>query len=51
MKNFKMSVAAMLFMVVSLANAQEKDKMDHSKMDMDGMQMAPEFNNENFAKA
>lgn len=34
-----MSVAAMLLMVVSLANAQEKDKMDHSKMDMEGMQM------------
>ena len=51
MKNLKMSVAAILLMVVSFANAQEKDKMDHSKMDMDGMQMAPEFNNENLAKA
>ena len=40
----------MLLMVVSFANAQENDKMDHSKMDMDGMQMEPEFDNENLAK-
>lgn len=50
-----MSVAATLLMAVSLANTQEKDKMDHSKMDMegmqmDGMQMEPEFDNENLAK-
>ncbi len=56
MKNLKTSVAVLLLMVVFLANAQEKDKMDHSKMDMegmqmDGMQMEPEFDNENLAKA
>lgn len=51
MKNFKMSIAAMLLMVVSLVNAQEKDKMDHSKMDMEGMQMEPEFDSENLANA
>lgn len=51
MKNFKMSLAAMLLMVVSLVNAQENDKMDHSKMNMDGMQMEPEFDNENLANA
>lgn len=46
----------MLLMVVSFANGQEKDKMDHSKINMEGMQMddmqmAPEFNNENLANA
>jgi hypothetical protein len=51
MKNLKMSVAAMLLMVVSFTSAQEKDKMDHSKMNMDSMQMTPEFNNENLANA
>jgi hypothetical protein len=39
MKNLKMSIAAMLLLVVSFANAQEKDKMDHSKMNMDVMKM------------
>jgi len=39
MKNLKMSVAAMLLLAVSFTNAQEKDKMDHSKMNMDGMKM------------
>ncbi len=58
MKNLKMSVAAMLLVVVSLGFGQEKEKMghDHSKMDMgemnmDEMQMAPEFNDDNLAKA
>ncbi len=49
-----MSVAAILLLAVSFTNAQENDEMDHSKMNMDGMQMdgtvmAPEFNNENLA--
>lgn len=55
MKNLKISLAAML-LLVSLANAQEKEKMnhDHSKMNMDGMsmdnmQMAPEFNSQQLA--
>lgn len=39
MKNLKMSMAAMLLLVVSFTNAQEKDKMDHSKKNMDGMKM------------
>lgn len=47
MKNLKMSIAAMLLLVVSFTNAQEKDKMDHSKMNMDGMKM----NKMNDAKA
>src|SRR5680860_1007926 len=58
MKNLKMSVAAMLLMAVSLGFSQETGKMghDHSKMEMSGMnmddmQMAPEFNNENLANA
>lgn len=42
-----MSIAAMLLLVVSFTNAQEKDKMDHSKMNMDGMKM----NKMNDAKA
>jgi len=37
MKNLKMSIAAMLLLAVSFTNAQEKDKMDHSKMDMHKM--------------
>ena len=32
MKNLKMSIAAMLLLVVSFAHAQEKHKMDHGKM-------------------
>lgn len=58
MKNLKMSIAAMLLMTVSLGFGQEKEKMghDHSKMDMgemnmDEMQMTPEFNDDNLAKA
>ncbi|MBK5193751.1 MAG: DUF3347 domain-containing protein [Flavobacteriaceae bacterium] len=58
MKNLKMSVAAMLLMVVSLGFSQETAKMghDHSKMDMSGMnmdemQMAPEFSDDNLANA
>ena len=61
MKNLKMSVAAMLLMAVSLGFSQEKAKMaqDHSKMDMsemdmsemDEMQMPPQFNNVDLAKA
>ena len=40
MKNLKIGIAAMLLLAVTLTNAQEKDKMDHSKMagmDMDNM--------------
>lgn len=55
MKNLKISIAAML-LLVSLTNAQEKEKMnhDHSKMNMDGMsmdniQMTPEFNSQQLA--
>jgi hypothetical protein len=58
MKNLKMSGAAMLLMVVSLGFSQETAKMghDHSKMDMSGMnmdemQMALEFNDDNLANA
>jgi len=58
MKNLKMSVAAMLLMVVSLGFSQEAAKMghDHSKMDMsamnmDEMEMAPQFSDDNLAKA
>lgn len=47
MKNLKMSIAAMLLLTISFANAQEKEKMshdhgdmkmDHSNMKMDKMQ-------------
>ena len=55
MKNLKISIAAML-LLVSLTNAQEKEKMnhDHSKMNMDGMsmdnmQMTPEFKSKQLA--
>ena len=34
-----MSMIALLLMTVSFANAQEKGKIDHSKMNMDGMKM------------
>lgn len=58
MKNLKMSMAAILIMTVSLGFGQEKAKMghDHGKMEMSGknmddMQMAPEFNDDNLAKA
>jgi hypothetical protein len=42
MKNLKMSIAAMLLLVVSFTNAQEKEKMnhDHGKMKMEKMQDA-----------
>tara|TARA_R110001632_G_scaffold226124_1_gene359551 strand:+ start:14704 stop:15243 length:540 start_codon:yes stop_codon:yes gene_type:complete len=40
MKNLKIGIAAMLLLVVSFTNAQEKEKMDHSKMKMDKMQDA-----------
>jgi hypothetical protein len=41
MKNLKMGIAAMLLMVVSFANAQEKEKMDHGhgEMKMDHSKM------------
>ncbi len=44
-------MAAMLLLVVSFTNAQEKEKMehDHSKMDVTGMKMTPEFDDLNFA--
>lgn len=58
MKNLKMSMAAMLLMVVSLGFGQEKAKMnhDHVRMEMGGenmdeMQMAPHFNDADLAKA
>ena len=55
MKNLKISIAAML-LLVSITNAQEKEKMnhDHSKMnmgEMKDMEMSPEFNDENTAAA
>ncbi|WP_366186632.1 DUF3347 domain-containing protein [Flavobacterium ovatum] len=37
MKNLKISIAAMLLLVFSFTSAQEKHKMDHSKMKMDKM--------------
>ena len=58
MKNLKMRLAAILLMAVSLGFGQDTEKMghDHSKMNMSGMnmdemQMAPEFNDDNIAKA
>ncbi|HEA23674.1 hypothetical protein LCGC14_1512350 [marine sediment metagenome] len=56
MQNLKLSVAAVTLLLFSFANAQDNEKKahDHSKMDMDsmdGMQMAPEFNDENLANA
>ncbi len=58
MKNLKMSIAAMLLMTVSLGFGQETEKMDHDHstmdmggMNMDGMKMAPQFNDDNLAKA
>ena len=55
MKNLKIRIAAMLLMFVSLGFSQDTMKMghDHSKMDMsemDNMQMAPEFKNDDLAK-
>ena len=51
MKNLNMYMTAMLLITVACTNAQEIDKMnhDHSKMDMTGMKMTPEFNDLNFA--
>jgi hypothetical protein len=58
MKNLKMSIAAMLLMAVSLGFSQETAKMDHdhskmdmSEMNMHDMQMAPQFNDADLAKA
>lgn len=58
MKNLKISVAVILLMAVNLGFSQETEKMghDHSKMhtsemNMDEMQMAPEFSDDNLAKA
>ncbi|MAO07403.1 MAG: hypothetical protein CL596_01680 [Alteromonas sp.] len=50
MKNFKMSIAAMLLLAVSFTNAQEKEKMnhDHGTMKMDHSKM---MNMNNDAKA
>jgi len=51
MKNLKMSIAAMLMLVVSFTSAQEKEKMnhDHGKMTMDHGDM--KMNKMNDAKA
>jgi len=51
MKNLKISLAAMLLLASFFASAQEKDKMDHNKMNMDGMQMGPEFKNKDLTNA
>jgi hypothetical protein len=58
MKNLKSSIATTLVLLVSFANAQDTEKRthDHSKMEMDGMKMdgmqiVPEFSNENLANA
>jgi uncharacterized protein DUF3347 len=53
MKNLRMGVATILVMSVSFTYAQEKGKMehDHSKMDVTGMKMTPEFNDKNLADA
>jgi len=57
MKNLKISVAVVLLMAVNLGFSQETAKMgdDHSKMEMsemnmDEMQMSPEFSDDNLAK-
>ena len=34
MKNLKVSIATVMLFAISFANAQQKSKMDHSKMDM-----------------
>ena len=39
MKNLKMNIATMLLLVVSFTNAQEKPRMDHSKMNMGNTKM------------
>ena len=39
MKNLKTSIAALLLFAISFANAQQKSKMDHSKMKMDHNKM------------
>jgi len=51
LKNLKISIATLLFTTAAFTYAQEKHKMDHdhSKMDMTGMKMAPEFDNGNIA--
>ena len=58
MKNLKMSIAAMLLLAVSFTNAQEKETMNHDhsnmnmgEMNMNDMQMALKFNDENIADA
>lgn len=52
MKYFKISIATLLFTTASFTYAQEKHKMDHdhSKMDVTGMKMTPEFNDGNIAE-
>ncbi|WP_179022167.1 DUF3347 domain-containing protein [Winogradskyella forsetii] len=42
MKNLKMSIAAMLLLVVSFTNAQEKEKMNHGEMEMNHSKMKME---------
>tara|TARA_R110002049_G_scaffold6484_2_gene40699 strand:+ start:5765 stop:6316 length:552 start_codon:yes stop_codon:yes gene_type:complete len=58
MKNLKKGAAAVILMTIAFANAQDNEQkaLDHSKMEMDGMnmdgmQMTPEFSNENIANA
>ncbi|MEB8329549.1 DUF3347 domain-containing protein [Flavobacteriaceae bacterium KMM 6897] len=56
MNNSLNSVVVMLLLVVTSINAQEKNKKDHGKMNMDGMKMdiihtAPEFNDANLASS
>jgi len=51
MKNLKIRIATLLLTTVTIAYGQEKHKMDHdhSKMDVIGMKMTPEFNDLTFA--
>lgn len=51
MKNLKIRIATLLLTTVTVAYGQEKHKMDHdhSKMDVTGMKMTPEFNDLTFA--
>ena len=53
MKNLKISIAAMVLLMVSFANAQEKEKMnhDHGNMKMDHSTMKMDKMNKTKAEA
>tara|TARA_R110001583_G_scaffold158611_1_gene310522 strand:- start:6469 stop:6993 length:525 start_codon:yes stop_codon:yes gene_type:complete len=51
MKKLKISIATFLFTIAAFTYAQEEHKMDHdhSKMDVTGMKMTPEFDDRKLA--